>query len=180
MWPDDIFTPRDSNELITATMAVHEGAHAAVAVGNFLTVAGIVIAGPEGIAGPAGNDLTVGGRTRFTGMESHVRGWPGIVTAMAARPAVHRYLRCVGASLIGDLAAWTAVLEPSFTADDADVARYGAGEYGAALNLAWCQEIADRLVEEHWDRVVAVAQALTTAQGHLSGDDPALLAALAQ
>jgi hypothetical protein len=170
VWPPDVLTPgRDAHEFITVAAAVHEAAHAVVGVEQGLEVTRIFVHTSEpDLAGMLGPDN--GGGVLFTGP---IGGDVGVLVAVAARPAVARYMRF--AHVDPDDPLNRATVETSFGYDEADAARWLTQ---ATRDIDWFRAEAERIVNERWDRIMTLAQALADARGRLNGEDPALLAAL--
>lgn len=149
-WPASLLQPADVHEFITATYLVHEAAHAVIAHDLDVPIRRMWARAadhPGGVEFAAGYSWTSSGNT-------------GALIALAARPAVHTYLRLTGKDHPLNLAT----LEESFEHDDRD-----AGTCGANADLADLRARAGQLVQHHWLGIRTLAQKLGDAHGMLTG-----------
>lgn len=144
-WPRTVLKPQDVHELVTATYAVHEAAHAIVGVDHGLVLTRIWACQPRSPG--------------YAEFSSDLAGDIGALVAAAARPAVHRYYKDVGADTKDNLAALDI---GHFDHDHADARRW------ADSSLATLRRRADKHVQREWRRITGLAQRLCRHNGFLA------------
>lgn len=144
-WPKTLLKPQDVHELVTATYAIHEAAHAIIGIDHGLVLTRIWACRPRS-PGYAEFSTVLGGDT-------------GALIAVAARPGVHRYYKDVGADTAHNL---TELDRGHFDHDHADARRW------ADSSLAALRHRADTHVQREWRRIADLAQRLCRHNGYLA------------
>jgi hypothetical protein len=151
-WPASLLHPVDVHEFVTATYLVHEAAHAVIAHDLDVPIRRMWARAadhPGGVEFAASYSWASSGNT-------------GALIALAARPAVHAYLRLTGKDHPLNLATF----EESFEHDDRDAETCGASDDLDDLRVR-----AELHVQHCWSSIHALAQKLGEAQGMLTGGE---------